>query len=193
LEEIDESIANNVRAYMRPDVRRLHARLIDKNKVYGHTLMNDITSEESLSEVREIWNDKECVFIEGEHTGMGVGNDLFDNCRSIERIICSSESAIDRYDDIMAATLRHSKGKLILLALGPTATALAYDIFKEGYQAVDIGHIDLYYEKYIRDLAKLQDVSIPYKYSNCDEVGQRHQIEPITDQMYLSQIVDRIC
>ena len=35
---------------------------------------------------------------------------------------------------------------LFLIALGPTATVLAYDLFKAGYQAIDIGHVDIEYE-----------------------------------------------
>lgn len=192
LEHMAEADADGVRAYMRPEVRKEHAKLLDPEKTYGHTLMNEVNSEDSLREVREIWDQKDCIFIEGQHTGMGVGNDLFSNCRSIERILCPSENAIDRYDDIINAVLKQSKDKLILLALGPTATALSYDLYKEGYWAVDIGHIDLYYEKYIRNLPLLQDVSIPFKYCSWDEVGERRQIEDISDSVYQSQVIERI-
>ena len=37
---------------------------------------------------------------------------------------------------------------LILLALGPTATVMAYNLAQKGYQAIDIGHIDIEYEWY---------------------------------------------
>jgi len=30
--------------------------------------------------------------------------------------------------------------------LGPTTTVLAYDLYKNGYQAIDIGHVDLEHE-----------------------------------------------
>lgn len=33
-------------------------------------------------------------------------------------------------------------GRLILIALGMTATVLAYDLSKAGFWAIDIGHID---------------------------------------------------
>ena len=33
-----------------------------------------------------------------------------------------------------------------LLPLGPAATVLAYDLFKAGYQAIDVGHVDVEYE-----------------------------------------------
>ena len=42
------------------------------------------------------------------------------------------------------------KNKLILIALGPTATILAYDLYKLGYRAIDIGHIDIEYEWFLR-------------------------------------------
>ncbi len=192
LDHLSEVDADGVRAYMRPAVRKLHAKLLHPDRVYGDAGINNINCDDDTCMLKKLWNQKECVFIEGQHTCMGVGNDLFDNCASIERIICPAENAIDKYDEIMDETLKQPKGKLILLALGPTATALAYDLFKEGYQAVDIGHIDLVYEKFIRKLDNLEDVSIPFKYCNWDEVGERRQIPEADDEAYKSQIIASI-
>ena len=52
----------------------------------------------------------------------------------------SLKSTIKNYND----------NDLVLLALGPTATVLAYDLAKSGIQALDIGHIDIEYEWYLR-------------------------------------------
>ncbi len=104
--------------------------------------------------------------------------------------MCPSENAVDKYDEIIEAVKKHAKGKLILLALGPTATALAYDLYKEGYQAVDIGHVDLLYERFIRNIKRLDHVVIPYKYCNTDEVGDRRQIPDVDDKSYKEQIVE---
>ena len=38
----------------------------------------------------------------------------------------------------------------MLIALGPTATVLAYDLSQKGIQALDVGHIDIEYEWYLR-------------------------------------------
>ena len=46
------------------------------------------------------------------------------------------------------------KKNLILISLGPTATVLAYDLSKLGYQAIDIGHTDLEYELLLRNETK---------------------------------------
>lgn len=78
---------------------------------------------------------------------MGVGNDLLDNARSIRRIICPDKDAFDKYDIIYSAIEKNvNQSDLILISLGMTATVLAYDLSKEGFQAIDIGHVDIEYE-----------------------------------------------
>ncbi len=188
LADMPEDVADGVRAYMRPMVRRLHAELLDRDKIYGDALFHNISGEDDVKELKRIWDGRDCVFIEGIHTCMGVGNDLFDNCRSIERILGPAENAIDRYDEIMHAATRQPKDKLVLLALGPTATVLAYDLYREGYQAIDIGHVDLIYESYIRNLPNLNSVNIPYKYCRSDECVAGRIIEDPDDPKYRSEI-----
>lgn len=186
---IPEDDADGVRAYMQPMVRELHAKLLDKDKLYGNALFHNIYSDEDVVKLKKIWDKRDCVFIEGIHTGMGVGNDLFENCKSIVRILGPAENAIEKYDKLIEEALKQPKDKLILLALGPTATVLAYDLFREGYQAVDIGHIDLIYEGYLRGLPNLYGVYIPYKYCSRDEKVSGRQIAEITAPEYKSQIV----
>ena len=192
LEDLSELDADGVRAYMRPDVRRQHASLLNRTKIYAEALYHRITSKQDVFELKRIWDKRDCVFVEGIHTGMGVGNDLFDNADEIVRILCPSENAVDRYDDIMNSVLKLPKDKLVLLALGPTATVMAYDLYKEGYHAIDAGHIDLVYEKYIRNLSDLYKVKIPYKYCSSDERISGRKIEEIQDKDYLEQIIERI-
>lgn len=187
--DFPEEEADGVRAYMRPMVRRLHAELLDKDKQYGDALFHNIRSEEDLAELKKIWNEKDCVFIEGVHTCMGVGNNLFNNCRTVVRILGPAENAIDKYDDIMKEALKQPKDKLFLLALGPTATVLAYDLYNAGYQAIDIGHIDLIYESYLRKLPNLNSVNISYKYCRVDECVAGRTIENADDPEYKSQII----
>lgn len=186
LPELD---ADGVRAYMRPEVRRFHAELLDPDKVYGDALFHNLNSDADVTEIKRLWKDRDCVIVEGVHTGSGVGNDLFAECRSVQRILCPAENAVDVYDEILKKAAEQPKDKLMLLALGPTATVLAYDLHREGYQAVDMGHIDLIYEKYLRKESDLYKVKIPYKYCSADERIAGRQIEKITDPEYLSQVI----
>jgi glycosyltransferase family protein len=111
-----------------------------------------------------IWDQRSIIIIEGEKSRLGVGNDLFDNALSIQRILCPPMNAFDKYDAILGKALEQNKNVLFLIALGPTATVLAYDLYQAGYQAIDIGHVDIEYE-WFRMGAK-HKVSILSKYVN---------------------------
>lgn len=119
-------------------------------------------SEFRFNLIKKIWENREVVVIEGEKTRFGVGNDLLRNCKSIKRILAPSENAFEKYESILNAVLKYNKDNLILVALGPTATILAYDLYKLGYQAIDIGHIDLEYEWFLIGAQKQKPIRGKY-------------------------------
>ena len=144
---------------------------------------------EYVKKMKKIWDKKDVVIIEGEQSRLGIGNDLFDNMKSIQRIICPSENAFEIYDKIYNEALKIDKDKLVLLALGPTATVLAYDLFKAGYQAIDIGHVDIEYEWFLRKATK--KIKIESKYVTEVKEG-RENIQEVKDEKYKNEIVARI-
>ena len=120
-------------------------------------------------DIKGVWNDRDIVFIEGEKSRLGVGNDLFDNARSIRRILGPAKDAFERIDDIMQEACKIEKSALFLIALGPAATVLAYDLFKAGYQAIDVGHVDVEYEWWRMGARK--KVKLENKYVNETAIG----------------------
>lgn len=146
-------------------------------------------TQEYVKKLKEIWNNKDVVIVEGEKSRLGVGNDLFDNMKSIQRIICPSEDAFEIYDKIYEECLNIDKNKLILLALGPTATVLAYDLFKAGYRAIDIGHVDIEYEWFLRKATT--KIKIENKYVTEVKEG-RINIQEIKDDKYQREIIAKI-
>lgn len=150
---------------------------------------------EALNQIRllkQIWDGRNVTLIEGEKSRMGVGNDLLDNAARINRILCPAVNAFSHYQEIYHTALEKiPKDDLVLIALGPTATVLAYDLFLAGYQAVDIGHADISYEWYLRDVADPSGrVAIAGKYVN--EVAFGNEVEDIHDAAYASQIIASI-
>lgn len=117
------------------------------------------SSKKKFENLKKIWNKRKLVIIEGENTKMGINNNLLDNAKSIERIICPAKNAFEKYNEILKYCKKIEKDKLILISLGPTATVLAYDLTKEGYQAIDTGHIDIEYEWYLRNSKKKEAVT----------------------------------
>lgn len=139
--------------------------------------------------LKKLWDSQDVLFVEGKQTRLGVGNDLFSNTKSIQRILAPAKNAFVVYDEIRRTVMKHGKGKLILLALGPTATILANDLDKSGYRALDIGHIDIEYEWYLQGVE--ERIAIPGKFTNEAKDG-RDDIANCEDKVYLSQIIDRV-
>lgn len=142
-----------------------------------------------IRKLKKIWDKQDIVIIEGEQSRLGVGNDLFDNASSIKRIICPSEDAFQFYHKILKEALKVEKNKLIMLALGPTATVLAYDLYKAGYRSIDIGHVDIEYEWFLRKADK--KIKIENKYVT-EVADGRENIQDIQDIKYESEIIARV-
>ncbi len=140
-----------------------------------------------FKKIRGLWAGEDVILIEGAKSRLGLGNDLFDNVASLGRILCPPENAYVAYERIRDEALKANKEKLILLSLGPTAKVLAYDMFLAGYRVLDIGHIDMEYEMFLRKETK--QVKVPHKYFN--EINERAP-EDTTDEKYLSQILATI-
>ena len=141
-----------------------------------------------LKKLKAIWANRKVVIVEGELSRLGVGNDFFNTVISIERIICPSTNAFSKYNEILSCVKKIDPSKLILVALGHTATVLAYDLANLGYQAIDIGHIDIEYEWY--KMGAKSKVAIPNKYVN--EVSEGRINEAVSNEKYEKQIIDRI-
>ena len=122
-----------------------------------------------------------------EETLNKVINDLLNNANSIKRILVPAEEAYNKYDKIYKEAIKMDKKNLILIAAGPTATVLAYDLSKLGYQAVDIGHIDIEYEWF-----KLgTDDRVPIKGKYVNEANYRNP-EDINNSKYANAIISII-
>lgn len=142
-----------------------------------------------ITSLKGIWEGRDVILVEGKTSRLGVGNDLFDNTASIKRILCPSTNAFRVYDNILEKIRRlDRKDCLFLLALGHTATVLAYDMTKEGYQAVDLGHVDIEYEWYRMGARK--KCPVPNKYVN--EVLEGRVVGNTMDKEYESQIIGRV-
>ncbi len=142
-----------------------------------------------IERLKAIWRDRDVLFVEGEKSRLGMGNDLFDGARSVQRILCPATDAWGSYPEILRLSKEYGTGRLILIALGQTATVLAYDLSEAGFQAIDLGHVDVEYEWY-RMRAKTK-VAIPGKYVN-EARGGRVVSEHPDQATYLQQVVARV-
>ena len=172
-----EKICTN-KNYYNAFISRPYIICLDKN-----------TAKPLFESVIKLWENETIILVEGRYSRLGCGNDLFNKVKSLKRILCPEKNAYRKYDEILKEIIKHDKSKLILLSLGPAAKLLAYDLHKMGYRVLDIGHIDIEYEWYLRD-AK-DKIIIPGKYVN--EVGGGDKdLESFYDKKYESEIIAKI-
>lgn len=176
--------------------RKKWCDILDINKIYYNAFISrpyiiykdKSKCESTFQSLKRIWNDKELLIIEGEKSRLGVGNDLFNNSKSIKRIICPSINSYSKYNEIFKAAQKYGEEKLVLISLGPTATVLSYDLYRDGFQVIDIGHIDIEYEWFLRKATG--KVKVYGKATN--EAIDGNEVEEIVCKEYYDQIVERI-
>ncbi len=169
-----EKILNLSSQYTDAATTRPYMNLNDKTKV-----------GEYFCEYKKVWNRKDIIFVEGEGSRLGYGNDLFTNADTIQRIICPATNAFDKYEEILKECKKQPKDKLFILALGPTATVLAYDLAQLGYRALDLGHIDIEYEWFLMGAKK----KVPIKNKYVNETRRGKIVTSLDDDKYKSEII----
>ncbi len=198
LEQYSEDGRQGIRNYMTKEIRLEQRTYLDLDRTYHnayitrpYVLFADKETDaprKRFQSLKKIWDSRDIVFVEGALTRLGVGNDLFDNAASIRRIEAPATSSFDRYDEILQEALKYAEeGVIFLVALGPAAGVLVYDLYRAGAQAVDIGHVDLEYEWYRNGAGERSEVRT--KYNN--ELRGGDMVETVEDDKYLAQIVAR--
>ncbi len=195
LQDFTEAASDAVRIYMaNGNTREQHMNLLERGRVYydayvsrPYVMYKDYMTDapkKRFERLKDIWRGRSVIIVEGAQTRMGT--DLLEDAREIKRILAPATSSFDRYDDILKTSLKYAeKDTLFLIAMGPAAGVLAYDLTVKGFQAVDIGHLDLEYEWFLA--GKGERVKVPYKYNN--EVAGDDVAEELLDPVYQGQII----
>ncbi len=168
--KVYEAYCNPQRIYYSTSISRFYYAMEDRNRC-----------KRWAERIRRIWKDKDVVVVEGARTHNGVGNNLLDTARSVERIIGPSSDAYDKLDEIMECCRKYGKDRLFLISLGVAAKFLARRLFLEGYRALDIGNLDMEYEWYVNKT----DGKVPLAKHNI--IGQRAN-EEAGYESYLKEI-----
>ncbi len=191
-----EELQNYFRTYLYEYNREFQYGLLNKDKTYYDAFItrpyisyiDKSHAGKIFTDFKAIWEGKKILVVEGDRSRLGCGNNLFDNAVECKRIICPNENAFECYEEILESITKQSKEYIILLALGPTATVLAYDLAKKGYRAIDIGHIDIEYEWYLMGATK--KVVVKNKYTN--EAYGGNGYTDCVDEKYEKEIIEKI-
>ncbi len=129
------------------------------------TYSDDVDMSSYFDHIRRVWDQRDITIIQGEGILDKLQFDVFDNAASVLRVLAPSSNAFSEYQGIFDKAKLTDKNRLVLIILGPTATVLAFDLAKLGYQALDIGHTAKDYDYYMKNLPKsernLSDFFLP--------------------------------
>lgn len=197
----DEQLSNRVNAafwkkhltYCR---RYWYKNLID-GKVYGNAFISrhyislkdkKTGIAEYFELVKKLWEGRDIIVVEGEKSRLGMGNDLFDNAKSVRRILGPSSQSFSKYDEVLAEIKKNGTEPLYILAMGPTASILPFDLCDLGYQVIDIGNIDTEYEWFKMGVTE----RTPIKNKMVYEAGAGAGVGDVDDEKYNGEIIAKI-
>ena len=127
----------------------------DKNIKYANSLISRLDGFKfcDLSEYKKIWNNKKVVFIRSIDGKFWLDDRLFDNIAEKKFIDIPSCNAFSEYDRILTEARIYSKDYIFFVSAGFTASVLAYDLSKLGYQVLDFGHLTACYREFLGELS----------------------------------------
>ena len=99
-----------------------------------------IDTEDYWASVSELWNDREVVLVRGSGKSLKFGD--LHGAAKVQEILCTPQNAFVYFDELVE--MLKGEKRRVLLCLGPTATALAWELSKTGVHALDLGHVGMF-------------------------------------------------
>lgn len=197
MERYKEEAADLIRNFMAHGTRDEIMNFLVPGKIYYDAYVSRpyiiYKSKENAKKIfdlfKNIWKDRNLLLVEGQYGRMGIGNDLLSGAKSVKRIICPSTNVWNYYDEILDQIENIVRADdLICISLGPTATVLAFDLARKGFQALDIGQLDNEYEWFIRNV----ESRVPIPGKMVAEVSENVDLDQFKSMEYSTQIVSKI-
>jgi glycosyltransferase family protein len=135
--------------------RRMYSHLVRRGAEYHSAFISrpasivGLESAEYFQAWQTLWAGREVVVV--HHSATTIEHTLFSPARHVHFIPCPAQHAFREYAAVLEqASIHCSKsGVLFLIAAGPTAGVLAWDLAERGGQALDIGHLTAAYDEFI--------------------------------------------
>lgn len=107
-----------------------------------------------------VWSGKNVCFVTGESSRMNGNHILFSTAKSSTYVHSKNNDAFEEIYATLEKCLAQKEADVFLIALGPTGTALASRLQREGKWAIDIGHLNNSYDMLFNNAPKPEKV--PY-------------------------------
>lgn len=138
-----------------PSIYKTIEKNIDPQKVYYSAAISQIYAtykqydfEKHFSLMRQIWENKSVTIICGDRVFNNIKYNIFDNAKDVRYIYGPTMHAYKDFDILKEKIMQVSKDNILIFALGPCGKLLAYEMFKQGYRVLDLGHSIKDYNEY---------------------------------------------
>lgn len=128
-----------------------YVSLYDPDYTYGSSFVSRsdsapwIDTPEYWERLRTLWKGRDVVLVRGGKNSLTASR-LLPDVRTITEVLALPRHAFDECYDALFETLRREK-RLVLMSLGPTATALCYMLSFEKVWAVDLGYTGMFMKR----------------------------------------------
>ncbi len=123
--------------------------LFDMNRVYGSAFVSRPDSAPWIhtpaywQRVESLWKGRSVTLVRGSGKSLTAAI-LTPSAASVKEILCPRQNA---WADRAALLEQIGRPERVLLCCGPTATVLAVELAARGVQAVDLGHIGMWFKR----------------------------------------------
>ena len=101
--------------------------------------------------IESLWKGQEVTFVGNGQRSLTADFLMETGARSVHYVECDYAHTYPRIDALERACLKpmgNEKPRRVLLCAGPTATCLAARLSRQGVQAIDLGHIGMWWRAY---------------------------------------------
>ena len=135
---------NNVRLFM-PD----NMHLFNRKEYYSSFFTQlyaypDEDNKMVISEIKKVWDNRKVVLYMNDEKYKLLEKIIFmmfSNAINVVHEVVPPMKAWAQYDNIFNSVKKYDTDHLILVCCGATATIMAYDVSKLGYQIIDLGQL----------------------------------------------------
>ncbi|EDY19383.1 protein of unknown function DUF1792 [Chthoniobacter flavus Ellin428] len=136
--------------------RRMFSHLVRRGAEYHSAFVSrpasivGLESAEYFAAWQTVWAGREIVVV--HHTTATAEHPMFRTAGRVNFEFCPAKNAFREYASVLERTAAHCSRPdvLFLIAAGPTAGVLAWDLAERGAQALDIGHLTAAYDEFLR-------------------------------------------
>lgn len=135
---------------------------LDTAITQAYQCYEDRNFDNYFTRFKNLFEGRKVTVICGKGVLDSIEYSLLEKCSEVNYLYGPSKNAFSEYDELLSKAKQIPKDNLVCIVLGPTAKVLVYDLFKEGYQAWDMGHSLKDYDAYCKKASRDNDSIVKF-------------------------------